>query len=50
MILLTDNETLLDVLSAEHYPSPEEFLIHLEELLELGELTEDEVAEILASL
>lgn len=50
MILSTDNEALLDVLSTEHYPSPEEFLIQLEELLESGEITEDEVAEILASL
>jgi len=50
MILLTDKEALLDALSTEHYPSPEELLIRLEELLELGELTEDEVVEILASL
>lgn len=50
MILLTRNEGWLDALSDEHYPSPEELLIRLEELLESGELTEDEVTEILASL
>lgn len=42
------DEVVLDVLCPDHAQSPEEFLIYLEEALESGELTIDEVSEIIA--
>lgn len=45
--ILIGEHDLLDFLSNEHTQSPEDFLIYLEEALESGELTIDEVAQII---
>lgn len=42
-LILTDTNDLLDFLSNELTQSPEDFLIYLEDALESGELTLDEV-------
>jgi hypothetical protein len=42
-IVFMDNDSLLEFLSSEAQESPEEFLIRMEEALEQGLLTEDEV-------
>lgn len=42
-IVFMDNDSLLEFLSSEVQESPEEFLIRMEEALEQGLLTEDEV-------
>lgn len=46
-LVLTGEYDLLDFLSNEHTQSPEDFLIYLEDALESGELTIDEVAQII---
>jgi hypothetical protein len=45
MIIYLSDETLLRMLE-QRTQSPEEFLIELEEKLESGELTEDEVVQL----
>lgn len=45
-LVLTDTNDLLDFLSNELTQSPEDFLIYLEEALESGELTIDEVVQL----
>lgn len=45
--VLIDKHDVLDFLSDERAQSPEEFLIYLEEALESGELTIDEVAQLI---
>jgi hypothetical protein len=45
MIIYLSDETLLRMLE-QQAQSPEEFLIELEEKLESGELTEDEVVQL----
>jgi hypothetical protein len=45
MIIYLSDETLLRMLE-QQTQSPEEFLIELEEKLESGELTEDEVVQL----
>lgn len=42
-IVFMDNDSLLEFLNSEVQESPEEFLIRMEEALEQGLLTEDEV-------
>lgn len=45
--VLIDEHNILDFLSNEHAQSPEDFLIYLEEALESGELTIDEVVQLI---
>lgn len=45
--VLIGEHDLLAFLSNEHIQSPEEFITYLEEVLEVGELTIDEVAQLL---
>lgn len=46
-LVLIDDENVLSFLSSEHHQSPEDFLIGLEEALETGELTIDEVSQLI---
>ena len=46
-LVLIGERDLLDSLSNERTQSPEEFLAYLEEALESGEFTIDEVAELI---
>lgn len=46
-LALIGNHDLLARLSDERTQSPEDFIIYLEEALESGELTIDEVAELI---
>lgn len=46
-LVLIGEHDLFAFLSNEHTQSPEDFLIYLEEALESGELTIDEVAQII---
>ena len=46
-LVLIDEHDVLDFLSNERVQSPEEFLSCLEEALESGELTIDEVAQLI---
>lgn len=45
--ILIGEHDLLAFLSSEHMQSPEDFIAYLEEVLEAGELTIDEVAQLL---
>lgn len=45
--VLIGEHDLLTALSGEHTQSPEDFIIRLEDALEAGELTLDEVAQLL---
>ena len=45
--VLTGNYTLLTRLSNDYMQSPEDFITYLEEALESGELTIDEVAQLI---
>ena len=42
-VVFTDKDDLLDFLSEERAESPEDFLVRMEDALEQGVLTEDEV-------
>jgi len=44
-LIFIEEHDVLEFLIDEHTQSPEEFLIYLEEALESGELTIDEVAQ-----
>lgn len=46
-LILIGEHDVLDFLSNELTQSPEDFLIYLEEALEAGELTIDEVAQLI---
>lgn len=46
-LVLADTNDLLDFLSNEGTQSTEDFLIYLEDALESGELTIDEVAQLI---
>ena len=46
-LVLIGEHDLLAFLSSEHTQSPEDFLTYLEEALESGELTIDEVAQLI---
>lgn len=46
-LVLISEHSLLAHLSDEHMQSTEEFIIYLEEALESGELTIDEVAQLI---
>lgn len=46
-LILTSDHDLLDSLSNELMQSTEDFLIYLEDALESGELTIDEVAQLI---
>ncbi|GIV03809.1 MAG: hypothetical protein KatS3mg015_2639 [Fimbriimonadales bacterium] len=47
ILIFVDKHDVLDFLSNELPQSPEDFLIYLEEKLEAGELTIDEVAQLM---
>ena len=46
-LVLIGEQNLLDVLNSELSQSPENFLIYLEDALESGELTIDEVIQLI---
>lgn len=46
-LVLIGEHDLLTALSGEHTQSPEDFITYLEEALESGELTIDEVAQLI---
>lgn len=48
--VLIGEHDLLTALSGEHTQSPEDFITYLEEALESGELTIDEVAQLIHDL
>ena len=49
-LIFIGNHDVLVSLSNEHTQSPEQFLIYIEDALESGELTIDEVAQLIHDL